>query len=142
MDTDEKTLELIKEVNRQKSEILKIERPNYKTNLSFVYFDQVPINLNIVTDIGSLLRMAGFVKSLEESYNNVQKWFNVEGPEFTWLGYSAGDWMHDFKAKIDKAQVASKKKKLEILENRLTAIISPAMRAKLELEAIINELEN
>lgn len=141
MSTDEKTLALIKEVNRQKAEISKIEKPNYKTNLSFTFVEGgAPLNLNVIVDIGSLLRMASFVKSAEEAYNRTKEALNVEGPDFSWLGYSASDWMSDFKAKIDKAQVSSKKKKLEQLENRLNAIISPEMRAQLELEAIMNEL--
>lgn len=141
MSTDDKTLALIKEVNRQKAEISKIEKPNYKTNLSFTFVEGgAPLNLNVIVDIGSLLRMAAFVKGAEETYNRVKESLNVEGPDFSWLGYSASDWMSDFKAKIDKAQVSSKKKKLEQLESRLNAIISPEMRAQLELEAIMNEL--
>lgn len=43
---------------------------------------------------------------------------------------------------MDKIQIQDKRKKLEKLESRLEKIITPELRAKMELEAITAELED
>ena len=58
-----------------------------------------------------------------------------------WNGFSVNDWIDDIKTRINKVQIASKKVKLEHLESRLNAIISPELRAEMELEAISAELK-
>ena len=66
----------------------------------------------------------------------------VEGtPEFTWSSFTVQQWLDDIKARINKVQIATKKKALEHLETRLNAVISPELRAEMELEAISAELK-
>ncbi len=49
--------------------------------------------------------------------------------------------MEDIKTRINKIQIVSKRKKLEELEARLNSIISPSLKAEMEVDAIAAELE-
>lgn len=142
--TDDKTLELIKEVKRQKDEIAKIEKPNWTTNLSFTYIEgkmNDAVNIHVESNVKNLIGMAAFLMDKEASYEKAAIVLGVvEAPKFTWNGFSVEDWNKDIKMRIQKIQIATKKKKLESLESRLNAIITPEKRRELELQAIEEEM--
>jgi hypothetical protein len=50
-------------------------------------------------------------------------------------------WISDIRTRINKLRIASRTKDLQALEARLDAIISPNLRAELELKAIESELK-
>lgn len=142
--TDQKTLGLIKDIQRRKEEISKLEKPNWKTNCSFSYVEgrlNDSVNIHVESDIQNLVKIAGFLMGLERDYSDAGDELNIKTPCFTWSGFNISDWLEDIKTRIDKIQITSKKKKLEILEGRLNAIISPELRAELELQSIQEELE-
>lgn len=141
--TDERTLKLIQEVAKQKEEISKAERPNWITNCSFKFIDGGPsINLHVESDIRVLIGICAHLQDKEKSYENAVGVLGLtDYPPFLWGGFSTADWIKDIKARISKIQIATKKKKLEDLEARLNAIISPELRAELELEAITAQLK-
>lgn len=139
---DEKTLQLMAQVNKQKEEIAKAEKPNFSTNCAFSYTGKAndTINLHAERYVENLINMAGFLHDKEKSYNNAELLLDIKGPPFKWLGYSVEEWLGDIKLRINKIQITSKKKKLEALESRLNAIISPDLKRTMELEAIAKEL--
>jgi len=142
--TDKKTLDLINEVKKRKQEISNIERISWKTNCSFSYNNGdllKSINLHVLKDIRELISIAAFLIEKEESYKKALKILNVENPpDFFWNCYSVSDWLEDIQSRINKSQIAIKKEKLENLEKRLNSIISPELRAEIELELIEKEL--
>ena len=141
-ETDKQTMDLIKKVQQQKAEIEKAERPNWITNCSFSYVEgsAKTVNLHVCRDVREMVCIAAFLKDREKSYDTASKELGVEAPPFQWDGFTVKDWMSDIKTRIDKVQIESKKKKLETLEARLNKIVSPELRAKMELEAIAAEL--
>lgn len=140
--TDQKTLDLIKEVARQRAEIAQAEKPNWKTNCNFSWVEGKAdvIVLHVEKDIKKLIQIAAFLAEKESSYLDMAAQLGVEAPPFTWNGYGVGEWIEDIKARINKIQINTKKAKFELLEERLNKIISPELRAQMELEAIANEL--
>jgi hypothetical protein len=62
-------------------------------------------------------------------------------PTFKWNGYTVKEWIGDLKMRVAQIQIKKKEDKLEQLEKRLNKIVSPEMRADMELEAIQSELE-
>jgi hypothetical protein len=143
--TDQKTLDLIKEVARRKKEIAQTEKYHYVTNCSFSYIEGSAtnvVNLHVEKDIKKLISITAFLVERKKSY--IDAWLNVlrlvGAPDFTWEGFTVEDWISDIKARIAKVQISSKKKSLDKLESRLNAIISPELRAELELQAIADEL--
>ena len=146
MKTDNKTLDLIKEVNRQKAEISKAEKPNWITTCTFSYNEGAAgsasaTNLHVETNIRNIICIASFLMDKERSYLEAAKRLGVEAPVFTWQGFSVNDWVEDIKMRINKIQISSKRKKLETLEARLNSVISPELKAEMELDAIESELK-
>ncbi|CAE7860315.1 unnamed protein product [Symbiodinium microadriaticum] len=141
--TDAKTLELIKKVQQQKEEIAKAERPNWITNCSFSYTEgsAKAINLHVCRDVLEMVNIVAFLNAREDAYKKAVKELGVDAPTFQWGGFSVADWKKDIKTRIDKVQITDKKKKLEALETRLNKIVSPELRAEMELEAIAAELD-
>lgn len=141
--TDTKTLELIKLVNQQKAEISKALKPNWITNCNFSYNENSAniINIHVESNIRNLVGIVAFLIEKERSYKEAAEKLGVEAPAFQWNGFSPADWSEDIKMRINKIQITSKQKKLEALEARLNSIISPELRAQMELDAIESELK-
>ena len=142
--TDQKTTALIAEVARRKAEIAKIDKPDWKTNCSFSFIEGTvsnSVNLHVENSVKNLICIAGFLVEKQKYYNEAALLLGItDAAAFTWQGFAVDDWMADIRARIAKIQISAKKKGLEQLESRLNAIISPELRAELELQAIANEL--
>jgi hypothetical protein len=147
--TDQKTLDLIQEVQKQKKEIQRIEKPSWKTNSTFSYFEgnmSNTINLRVVSSVKEMIQLAGFLSDKMKSFQHGREALGLPSlgtpgtEEFTWSGFSYDDWIEDMKKRIDQIQLKTKRDKLTALETRLNAIISPELRAQMELEAIEKEL--
>lgn len=139
LSVDKKTLELIKQVKKQKAEIEKSDRPNWLTNCSYNSNGKVT-NIHVESSVPRLVEIAGFLLSQEEAFQKASDFLEIEPTKFLWDGYTVQEWLTDIKSRISKIQIGAKRKKLELLESRLNAIVSPELRAQLELEAITNEL--
>lgn len=143
--TDTKTLALIREINRKKSELAKLERPAWRTNCSFCPLEgstNGATNLHVENDVKKLLKIAAYLIGTSERYYQAGTQLEVDNiPTFTWSGYTLEDWLYDIQTRVKKIQISSERQKLEALESRLNAIISPELRAELELQAIAEELE-
>ena len=126
---DATTLKLIDEVNKRKAEIAKIEKPNWATNCSFPSDEDnsnSKKNIHVIADVRTLVGYAALVREKEKGYKEAAKELGVEAPAYTWGGFSVKDWLTDIKLRIDQIQIATKKNKLEQLEERLNAIITIA----------------
>ncbi len=64
------------------------------------------------------------------------KLHNPSDYNFTWLGFTVEEWKDDFQTRVNQISVQEKRKELAELESRLNAIISPELKAQMELEAI------
>jgi hypothetical protein len=139
--SDQTTLKLIEEVKKQKEEISRAERPVWKTTLAFSYTGNPTgaTNLHTVSSIEELVSIVAFLLDRSNSYSKASEMLGVKS-EFKWQGFSLNDWIDDIKTRMDKIQISGKKKKLEVLEVRLNAVISPELKAQMELEAIAQEL--
>ncbi len=140
--TDEKTLKLIAEVRRRKADIAEAEKPNYTTNMSFSFNDGGrPVNLHVEKSVAKLISIAGFLMRQESDYTAAAESLKIgDAPDFQWEGFSVEDWVRDIKTRINKAQLASRKKQLASMEARLDKIVSPELRAEMELAQIEQEL--
>lgn len=142
-ETDKKTRELFAIVQKKKGEIKAAEKPQWKTNCAFYFTESPkdPFNLQITTDVAALVRALAFLYEKEASFQAAAKDLGVD-ILFEWHGYSTETWKVDIQARINKIQIEKKKKELEALEKRLDNILSPELKAEMELEAIMKELES
>lgn len=141
--SDQKTLALIQQVKKQKDAIAAAERPQWKTNCSFRFHEgDKPHNLHVVKDIQLLVEIASFLWAKNRDYTEAAKALGVEdAPSWDYEGFPLTDWLDDVKLRITKVQIETKRRKLEALEERLNKIVSPELRAQMELEAIEAELD-
>jgi hypothetical protein len=61
--------------------------------------------------------------------------------KFSWFGFTIDEWKSDFQTRVDQISIQEKRKELAEIEARLNAIISPELKAQMELEAISSILE-
>lgn len=141
--TDELVKELFDSVQEKKLAIEKAERPCWETSGNFGYsansgHDRV--NIQTVTDVRKLVEMYAFLIDREEKSENAAKDLGVDY-KFTWLGFSVDEWKNDFQTRVNQISIQEKRKELSEIESRLNAIISPELKAQMELEAISKLLE-
>jgi hypothetical protein len=144
--TDQIAQGLIQEVKKQKQEIAKIKRPEWKTNRVFSYIDNdtsKAINLATVSDTFTLIKIASFIETSNLNFINAAGCLGLDSNNytFTWMGFTPDDWIKDLRARVQQIQVKTKEDKLKSLEQRLDSIISPELKRELELQAIIEELK-
>lgn len=136
---DDKVQKLIAEVQKRKGEIGKIESQTFKTNCQYQGWSDKVINLQVVSDVNQLINILAELTMRGDFFKFVceeNKWKNV----FQWQGYSYEDWANDIRNRINKLSLSAKRKDLETLEARLDKLVSPELKAKMELELIEKEL--
>jgi len=141
--TDKQVQDLMALVKKKKEEISKAERPNYKTNCTFRYNPETAQNINIqvCADVDQLVGILGYLITQEANYNEASNRLGVSST-FKWGGFTLSDWQSDLQLRVTKIQITKKKQELEFLETRLDKLISPELRAKMELEEISQMLKN
>lgn len=142
--SDDVTLKLIQQVDEQRRVIKNLKKSNSnRTNMTFSYNEVLSgsVNLNTVSKVDELIKIASFLTSKKEAYDSTAKLMQVENiPEFKWMGFVVEDWIHDIKNKIDRIQLSIKEARLNSLEQRLESVISPELKRQRELDSIAAEL--
>lgn len=135
--TDEKINKLLKDVETKKAEIKSLENPRYKTNLSLTMEPfSTAINLNVL-DIRGLLNIKAHLSALKEQYDKLDTdSLGAMYKEFIYSGFTYKEWVNDIDLRIGKILISEKRKHLAALEERLNKIMSPELKARLELEEI------
>lgn len=129
-----------------KAEVEKTEKETkrgWKTNCSFVHPALVnsPINLNVVSESDVFHAMVELMNFKAGAERATEVLGLDASAELMYRGYSVQDWIDDMKKRIAMCQLKARKDKLNQLEKRLSAIISPEQKRQMELDAILKELE-
>ena len=136
--TDAKVKELFKIVQQKKLAIEKAEKPCWQTSGTFGYSSNSAhdrTNIQTITDTRKIVDMYSFLIDRQEKSEKAAQELGVSY-NFSWLGFKADEWKSDFQTRINQIMIQEKRKELAELEARLNAIISPELRAEMELEAI------
>lgn len=142
--TDEKVRELFNSVQEKKLAIEKAERPCWLTGGNFGFSANSAhdrINVQTVGDVRKIVEMYAFLIDRKEKSENAAKELGVDY-KFTWLGFSVDEWKNDFQTRVNQISIQEKRRELAEIEARLNAIISPELRAQMELEAISELLKD
>lgn len=139
--TDKVTQQLLAKVAEKKKQISKAEKPVWNTNCNFSFPDGTRFNLHTVSDEEVILRATSLLIVHRNAWREAAELLGSDKP-FNWNGNSFDEWKEDFQTRLTKINIEKKKKELAKLESRLDAIISPELRAQMELEAIAKELED
>ena len=136
--TDEKVKELFQTVQAKKLAIEKAEKPCWQTIGTFGYSANSAhdrINIQTLTDARKIVEMLAFLKDRKEKSEDAAKDLGVPY-SFTWLGFTLDEWKSDFQTRVNQLSIQEKRKELAEIEARLNSIISPDLKAQMELEAI------
>lgn len=136
-ETDKMVQQLFEVVQKKKAEIAKAEKPSWATNCAFRYNkdSSASTNIQVCSDVEELIHMLAFLCDKKRGFNEAQELLGTTH-KFRWLGFSFEDWSGDIKTRIDKIQITNKKKELEALESRLDKLVSPELKAQMELAEI------
>lgn len=136
--TDEKVRELFLSVQEKKMAIEKAEKPCWNTSGQFGYSANSAhdrVDVKTVTDVRKIVDMLAFLIDRKEKSNVAAEELGVKY-SFTWLGFTVDEWKVDFQTRVNQISIQEKRKELAEIEYRLNSIISPELRATMELEAI------
>lgn len=133
---------LLTKIEEKKSELQKTNIKNMKTNCVFYHpFDKKDrINIHTVDEI-TLIDCVAALINYKNTWEQATKLISSD-KKFQWGSYSFEDWIHDFQLRLNIINEKSKKEQLNQLQKRLDAIVSPDLKAQLEIEAISKELED
>lgn len=139
--TDKQVQELFKIVQAKKSEIAKLEKPSWNTNGSFGYSKDLNsrVNIHACADVEELVSIVAFLIGKKQNFEEAQTVLGTK-VDFKWMGFSDAEWIEDIKTRINKIQISQKRKELEAVESRLDKLISPELKAQMELEEITKML--
>lgn len=121
-------------VKAKKAEIAKIEKPNYRTNLSLNLSGQ-PVNLNTVNSVTDLTILLSRLISAADSYDKAAKLIGTKEP-FKHQGHTLEDWTYDLVTRAGKLSILEKKAELEEVEKRLSKLESKELREQRELDEL------
>lgn len=147
----EKTIKnLMAEIAKRKEAIKQAQRPQWQTSgtLSITEGTDVHSRANIftMTSPKQLMSLFGQLYNLFNEYSiGVTQLEWDEAPKFEWQSYSLEQWKHDFKLRLNQLQVNKRKQELTKLEARLDKVmnvLAPEVKAKIELESIMSELDD
>jgi len=143
--TDKRVKDLWDVVLKKKAEIQEAEKPNWKTNCTFSYTKDTSsphqrLNIQTITDLDEFVDALAFLGLRQESCRVAAESLGIAGYTFKWQGFTVEAWKSDFSTRINKIKINEKKKELAAFETRLEALLSPELKAELELNEIVRLL--
>lgn len=136
--TDELVKELFDSVQTKKLAIEKAEKPCWQTSCMFAYSADSAHDrkdIRVLNDMRKIVDMFAFLIDRKEKSEKAAQKLGIEH-KFTWLGFTIDEWESDFQTRVNQISIQEKRKELAEIEARLNAIISPELKAKMELEAL------
>jgi hypothetical protein len=136
---DDKVKKLFDLVQEKKSQIAKLEKPSYKTNMSFPTADGNRVNLQTVNDPVALIKILASLKNDSTAFNGICK---EKGWDFEYkhANFPYADWEADITTLINRINIKKMKDDLADKENKLNALLSPEKKRELEFAALEKEL--
>lgn len=133
---------LLEVVQQKRAEIQSAENPVRKTNMTFKFdpLSTQSISLNVEQKVSVLINILAFLLSREAEFNRAAQMLGVSGETFKWCGFTLEDWHHDIQARVTKLDIKQRKAELAELEERLSKLISPELRTRMEIESISKQL--
>lgn len=130
---DERIMELKKTIeNKRKELVSKPTRFNPVTNCLLV-LDNVTYNLHVDSDEMLLIKLNSIALSAKD--------LGISTATLEISGSSLDDWIADVKAYLEVKSYKSEKKKLDMLEKQLTALLSDDKQTELQIDSLAAMLE-
>lgn len=133
--SDELAQELFNKVQIRKAELENAEKLNWQTSGLFGFNADTAngrFQIQTMTDTRKITDILTFLLERARSYNEATAILGLN-LNFSWLGYTLEEWTTDLKTRVTILQKETKRKELQAMETKLNNLISPELKAKLEL---------
>jgi hypothetical protein len=133
-DNDQKIMELKKQIEEKKKQIVKSQKFSPVTNCS-IEVDGQRYNIQVLTKeqlISLMVKLNAYAISADK--------LEILNDYFI-SGYSVLDWIKDLKAKLDYVSRKEEENKLKAMEFKLHQLLSNEKKVELEIEEIASYLE-
>jgi len=137
---DDKIKELLKVVEDKRAKLGERSRAALKTNGIFKHDLVSHTNINTIRSIPACIAVVSLILQEKHFTEEAAKLLEVEADEVTWNGFSFEDWIHDFKLRASLLTWESEKKKLEVLEKKLSDLRSEDAKTEAAIEDLVKEL--
>ena len=140
--TDEKVKELFQIVQSKKLAVEKAERPCWLTAGTFGYSANSAhdrTDFRTVTDVRKIVDMLAFLIDRKEKSEKAAQELGVDH-NFTWLGFTVDEWKSDFQTRVNQISIQEKRRELAEMESRLNLVLTPELKAEMEVDAITEQL--
>jgi hypothetical protein len=131
---DKRILELKETIKKKKNKIIKLKKFSPITNCS-LNLSEKRYNIHTLT-LDKLTLLLIELNLYKISANDLGIKYLVIS------GYKIDEWISDIKQKIDIFNIEQEKKDLDILEKKLTSLLSDNTKTELEINEISNLLNN
>jgi hypothetical protein len=140
-DIDTQITQLFAKVRKDRAELESLEaetKKSWVTNCSLPIDDQRPVNIQTAS-IAALRTAVASLLSHRDYHGKAAKELGV--PLYEHVGsYTYDQWLTDCRKRVAVLSLLESKRKLDELEKRLDAIVSPEQRRAMELEALLKEI--
>ncbi len=136
-------MDLIETIKTKKEAIEKSsKKPQWKTNCSFGYTDDVQgrENIAVVRDKKKLIAMYAFLVQKEQAIQIALKELEVS-TEIEHLGFSITEWKEDIKLRVNQICIEQKKKELEELYQKVNSLVSSEQKRQMEIQSVLKSLD-
>lgn len=130
---DNKILILRKQIEVKKQKLESMNRRYIGITNSIIFIEEKKYNLNVLKK-DELIMLA--IK-VEMMYQAAKSLSFIDENEIELSGYKLMDWINDIKLKLEIMNYKEEKKKLDVMEEKLTKLLSEEKKVELE----INEIE-
>jgi len=137
---DQVVLKLQEQIKIKEQELLKISKPSWKTNNNLeVYGVRYNLHVQSIESLSLLFSyLIGIFRNLNEAYELLQ----ISSASLKYNEYTYAEWYHDISLHIAIKDKRIKEQQLNKLKERVASLLSDELKAKIELDAINEELKN
>jgi len=140
MSNDAQIKTLLEVVDKKKKELGDKPTRTSITNGLFKYDDRNTVNINTVNDATVFVEILSFILDKRKTAEEASKRLGVEAKEFTWAGFTLGQWEEDFKSRVELIKWNQKKKDFDATNKKLKELISDDGKTAMALEEIAKSL--
>jgi len=137
---DNKIKELLKVIDSKKEILGTKPRAAWKTNGILKRNDNSHVNINTVNEVSYCVDAVSALLSEKSHREEASKLLEVPFDSLSWNGYSFEDWLHDFKLRSSMITWDLEKKKLGVLESKLSDLRSEDAKTEDAISNIMQEL--
>lgn len=141
---DEKLVqETLAAIEKRKKEIANLEKPDWKTNLSFAYDADFAnanrVNIQVETNLTKLVKILSFLKSQRDTFDAIVKEMGLD-LRFKWGNYFYEDWSYDIKTRIDIINIKQMRDQLAAWESIVAGLESEEVKKAKQLADVMKQM--